>query len=402
MNWIDELVLQHSELESPQSFWFWAGLSALSAVLKDNVWMNRFAYKLYPNIYVMLHADSGMKKGPPVGLAKSLVKRVNNTRVISGRSSIQGVLKELGTAQSAPGGKVLHKSVAFICASEFSSSLVADPAAMTILTDLYDRNYNEGEYKSLLKMESFVLKDPTITMLVATNEAHFEDFIQAKDIHGGFIGRMFIIAESELKILNPLISRPKITPDIDSLTDFLKEASKLQGEIEPLENEPAGLLYEEWYNDFYSTVRREKIKDDTGTIQRFGDSVLKVAMLLAISEEPVLRISEGAMQRAISICERLIGDVRRTTMGKRGKSSFAAVKTMIIEELLNRENHQVSRTVLSKKLWMHVNISELDEIMVSFHNAGMILVSNVGNQTLYTMPNNQVEELMDFLKGRNK
>ena len=116
----------------------------------------------------MLHADSGLKKGPPVNLAKKLVKRVNNTRIISGRSSIQGMLKELGEGYSLPGGQIVKKSVAFIAASEFSSSIVEDKAAMTILTDLYDRNWNEGEW-TLLKMENFTLKDPTITLLVATN-----------------------------------------------------------------------------------------------------------------------------------------------------------------------------------------------------------------------------------------
>ena len=164
MNWIDKLVAMHKELESPQSFWFWAGLSAMSATVKDNVWMERHAYKLYPNIYVMLHADSGLKKGPPVALAKDLVSRVNNTEIISGRSSIQGILKQLGTAESVKGGGIKTKSTGFICASEFSSSLVSDPVAMTILTDLYDRNYNEGEWRSLLKMETFKLHNPTLSL----------------------------------------------------------------------------------------------------------------------------------------------------------------------------------------------------------------------------------------------
>jgi len=187
MTWIEEVLAQHEELESPSAFWYWSGLCIISAIMKDNVWLDKFAYNLYPNIYVMLHADSGLKKGPPVGLAKKLVRRVNNTRILSGRSSIQGILKELGTFTSTPGGGIRSKSsTGFIVASEFTSSLVADPAAMTILTDLYDRQYNEGEWRSLLKMETFELKDPTISLLVATNEAHFNDFVEAKDIHGGF------------------------------------------------------------------------------------------------------------------------------------------------------------------------------------------------------------------------
>src|SRR5262245_60677200 len=114
--------MQHSELESPESFWKWSALSAISAVMKDQVWMDRGGiFKTYPNIYVMLHADSGLKKGPPISMAKQLVTPVKNTRIITGRSSIQGILKEMGTAYSAPGGKVSTKSVVFICSSELSS-----------------------------------------------------------------------------------------------------------------------------------------------------------------------------------------------------------------------------------------------------------------------------------------
>src|SRR5690348_8103276 len=121
MNWLDEIVAQHAELESPQSFWRWSALAALSAVVKDRIWMDRQIYKLYPNIYVMLHAESGMKKGPPISMAKQLVSPLKVTKIISGRSSIQGILKELGTAHTQPGGKVQTASVAFICSSELSS-----------------------------------------------------------------------------------------------------------------------------------------------------------------------------------------------------------------------------------------------------------------------------------------
>src|SRR5215203_6897148 len=154
-NWLTELVNQHKELESPESFWRWSAIAAISAVVKDQVWLDRQIFNLYPNIYVMLHADSGLKKGPPVSMARQLVKAVNNTRIIAGRSSIQGILKDLGTGYTMPDGKIMMKAVAFICSSELSSSIVGDPVATKILTDLYDRQYNVGEWRSLLKMESF-------------------------------------------------------------------------------------------------------------------------------------------------------------------------------------------------------------------------------------------------------
>jgi hypothetical protein len=86
-SWVEHIVEEHKEFESPLSFWRWAALAAISAVVKDSVWINRGTmYDLYPNIYVMFHAESGLKKGPPVALAKKLVKEVNNTRIISVRS----------------------------------------------------------------------------------------------------------------------------------------------------------------------------------------------------------------------------------------------------------------------------------------------------------------------------
>src|SRR6478736_4398036 len=94
MTWLDKLLSQHNELESPTNFWLWGGLASISAVVKDNVWIDRQIYKLYPNIYVMFHAESGLKKGPPISMAKQLVRGVGGTRIISGRSSIQGILKE--------------------------------------------------------------------------------------------------------------------------------------------------------------------------------------------------------------------------------------------------------------------------------------------------------------------
>jgi len=144
MTWLDELLIAHAELESPEAFWYWSGLCAISAVVKDSIYLDRDAFKTYPNIYVMLHAASGLKKAPPVGLAKRLVKGVNNTRIISGRSSIQGILKELGTAHTVPGGKISNKSTGFIVASEFSSSLLYLSISANLLLSFSDQPTYSG------------------------------------------------------------------------------------------------------------------------------------------------------------------------------------------------------------------------------------------------------------------
>jgi len=409
MSWIQDLVAQHSELESPKAFWFWAGLSAISAVVKDNVWINRGeAYNLYPNIYVILHADSGMKKGPPINLAKKLVKKVDNTRIISGRSSIQGILKKLGTGYSEPGGKVVGKSFGYINASELSASLVSDPAALTILTDLYDRNYNEGDYESLLKQETFMLKDPTVSLFGGINNAHAETFFERKDIQGGLFARSFIVYEKVEQTTNSLSLPLSNPPDIDKLAVYLKDIAKLRGPFKNFWNADrtltiVGKLYDEWYNSFRADVRRMDVKDETGTLNRLGDSVLKVAMLLSLGRSTDLVIDAIDIEQAIELGEKLVGSIRQTTMGKQGMSNIAQFKNLVIRELYGRDTHQITRAVLMKKMWMHYSSTEeFDDMMLSFHESGMISTMTMGNQMVYFMPDAHVLELTDFFEGKNK
>src|SRR6266446_2235582 len=119
MTWLETLLKATDELESPKSFWMWSALASIAAIAKDNVWLNRGnAFKQYPNIYVMLLARSGLRKGPPINLAKRLVSKVGVSRIIVGRSSIQAILKDMGTAQTSPGGKINTSSDVFILSSE--------------------------------------------------------------------------------------------------------------------------------------------------------------------------------------------------------------------------------------------------------------------------------------------
>lgn len=425
MNWIEEVVQQHKDFESPLSFWRWGAIAAISAVVKDNVWINQQMYNLYPNIYVMFHADSGLKKGPPVNMAKRLVKMVNNTKIISGRSSIQGILKDLGsqTAHTLPGGKVvIPKATCFICSSEFSSSIVEDKVATTILTDLYDRSYNVGDWRSLLKMETFDLKDPTITMLTATNQAHSDDFFTKKDIIGGYYARTFIIHETVENRSNSLQVPLESPIDYQGDAEYLKKLANLTGQFaptgsltqtdhcaRPLMNNhtgkeeyfsDAGLIYEEWYKGFKENLKTTP-KEITGTLNRFGTSVMKVAMLLSLARAPELILTSTAMEEAIFICEKLLGDIRTVTINtKSGELGKSERKVILLQELLSRDNHMISNAQLLKKFWQQGSSSEWAESCTDFQDAGMIKIETIGNQVVHRMPDSVVEKMQEFFGGK--
>src|SRR6266850_2123509 len=388
MSWLTDIIDQHKEFETPISFIYWGALASISAVVTDKIWFDKYLYKLYPNVYVMLHADSGVKKSPPINMAKQLVKKVNNgTHIITGRSSIQGILKEMGTSYTQPGGKIINKAHAFICSAELTSSIVSDPIATTILTDLFDRQNNEGDWKSLLKMETFQLKDPIVTMFTATNEAHSSEFFTGKDVHGGYFGRTFIIYEPKTKVINSLMFPPSIVPDYNKFSEYLKEILKLSGAFHM--DLPTRRFFDSWYKDFRVTI--ESNTDKTGTLNRFDDSVLKVAMLISLGEKPELTITKRAIENAIELCEGLVGNIRRTTLGK-GKSQWAPEKALLIEELMRRDNHAISRQQLNRKYWMNANLDEWDAIVLSLEAAGVLKIETHGHTILYVMPDNVFKE----------
>lgn len=403
--WLEEFLYETEELESPYNFWLYSGLATISAVVKDNVYlMLGDNTPMYPNIYVMLLARSGMRKGKPIAWSKKLVRKVNNTRMISGRSSIQAILKEMGTAYTIPGGKVVNKSDAFIVASEFTSSLVEDKASMDILTDLYDRHFNEDEWSSLLKMEKFKLKDPTVTMLVGTNAPHFKNFLQEKDVHGGFIGRMFVISETKKKLSNSLMRQLKHPPDLDKLAPHLIELSRLKGPFKSIFTgdtmTESAKIYDTWYNNL-DTIGG-LVEDKTGTIDRLGDSVLKMSMLLSLAESTDLEIKSHHMNSAIEMSEKLVGSVRKVTVTEGNKEAHAEQKLLIIEELLRRENHSISREQIMIKYWMHfADVAQLDNVIQVLQQAGLVVSEMMGNKLLYAMPQTKVDELMKRF-GENK
>lgn len=398
MNWLDTILDQHSSYESPRNFWFWASLSAVSAVLKDNVYLDKYLYKLYPNIYVMLHADSGLRKGAPVSMAKQLVNEVGNTRVIGGRSSIQGIMKKLGTSETKPGGHIVKDACGFLCWSEMSASIVEDRAAMGILTDLYDRNLHE-DYESLLKLETFNLKKPTITMLTATNEAHSNAFFIQRDIQGGYFARTFIIYENKRQSINSLMFKPDKIANYKELACYLKELAKLKGAMEI--DHSTRVYFDEWYKEFTNTIDVHEIKDPTGTMRRFDDSVLKVAILISLAEQPELKITQSAVERAIEECERLIGNVRKVTFHQ-GSSSYAEHQSMVLKELFARDNHTISRQQLLRKFGAYALSKEWDEIMLSLEGAGIIKIENQGNVVLFKMNKDNVEQLKRHFMGKNE
>ena len=390
VSFLSDLTDATCEFESPLRFFYWSGLSAIAAVCKNRIWLDREP-KLYPNVYILLVAASGLRKGHPVAVAKKLVKEVGNTRIISGRNSIQSIIKELSTTWAAPGRTPCTDACGLIASGEMSTVLIREPEALTILTDLYDGHYNPEWNYTLKGSGREELKGLGVTMLGALNQTHLADMLEKKDISGGFIGRTLIVEEFQRNCKNPM---PHTIIDIPKLAAPLKEIAKLEGCI--VLTDEANKTYSTWYNKFEPETRR----DVTGTANRMSDHILKVAMLLALSRAPKLVVEKEDVIEALDVCHSFERSAASVTKGK-GDSEFAPKIRVFIDDVIAAKGRYINRSTILTRRWGDFDALDLERIILTLELGGSIKKRTKGNDMQYAATAQLLDQYGVFTSGEN-
>lgn len=378
MNWLNTLLEMTAEAETPEAFIRWSGLSAISAVMKRNVWLNKFDWKVYPNIYTLLIADSGMRKGLATTIAGRLVRTVGCTKLIGGQNSIQGIITEMSKfATVESGGPPKNNAQAFLCSNELITLILEDKQAIPILTELYDTHYNDIWEKTLKGSGTEKLKEPSVTLLAASNEEFLREALPASAYKGGFMGRTFLVIEKKKRTINARTEAPKITLDLSVLIPHLKELSKLSGEFQ-YDDASTKERYKRWYEEFSS----QKVEDRTGMRERAGDHVTKLSMLLSLAEGTDLRIKFHHQDEAIEMVENLIFAAKRLGVSK-GRSEFAQKVKIVLDELI--ENGEVERMTLLRNNYGAFSAVELDGIIDTLVESKAVRVKKESGKIFYVL-----------------
>jgi hypothetical protein len=383
MSWVDEVLEATDEAESPKSFIYWSALCAISAVVKNNIWIQkRGLFRLYPTIYVLLIANSGLRKSFPVSVARHIVNKVNCTRVLGGRISVQALISSLSKAYTVEGETRPRTDAAgFIASGEFSTAFVKDPDAFTIMTDLYDNHYNPTWVNTLKSSGTEELKNISITMLGAINQSHFNNLLTETDISGGFIARCILVVERKRSRKNSLLAidgSDGIAIDYDKLSIYLRKLRTLAG---PFILTPKAITA---FNDWYYQFEPEEIDDKTGTANRIHDQILKVAMLLALADKPELVIREEVMREAMNVCLSLGTNITKITAGG-GKSKLAPQNALVLQYLLEIPGGREKRSNLLRRFYGSLDASDLDAVISTLTQAGGIKEVLINKELTYEL-----------------
>lgn len=354
--WLDKVVAAYEANEAPTRYFWWAGIAAVSAAVSDRVYLDRHFYLLYPNVYVVLTSeDPGLRKGIPIIFVKKIIKNLGSVRMIDGFNSVQSLVKELGNQITLEDGTVISDSHALLVSGELDNLILKDEGAITILTELHNTHENEGKLAKNLMSYQVILKNTCVSLLGASNESLFSNFVSKKDVEGGFIRRTFIVFENKLNKINSLVDSPKILYTNKELADDISYLKKLKG---PFEWDGAKKCFDVWYNDLMEFVKRER--DRTGVLYGLGDQVLRIAMILSLCTDDSLVIRKSHMEEAIAKCEECIPSVKRISGGETEKGRPA---TRVMKAFLSAPENAISRRKLIDVLWPNYGTTDLDGII---------------------------------------
>lgn len=395
MSWIEDYMDYTSDQESPDQFHLWAALSVIAAAVSRSVWINRGIYKIYPNIYVVLVADSGRcRKGVPPKVVRELLLEAGEFNIILEKCTPEGMLQRMSLGESRTGhdGKIRIYNSIYVIAPEMVVFMGGQnaPAMIANLVTLYDC-HSKWDYTTRTK-GIITLENECVNMLAATTNNLISQWLDSSALGGGFAGRTFFVVGHKPRKLVPW-------PDDTSqdkrerLVKGLENIAALHGEMYV----PPEVKHK--FNAWYMQLHAEGNNDQqdyriAGYMERKHDHALKIAALLSISESNELVLKQCHLNEAINCLEQMEPEIPHALSLVGATDSYVLGGWIV--ELLARHGGMLSRKLLVSKISQHIrSIQHFDEVIGVLIDQGYVseeLVPKKG--TFFTLTELGIKDLV--------
>lgn len=297
---IEEICLYYQETEVPGAFALWSGLFAVSACMGRNCFIDQGHFTVYPNLYVVLTAGSGVcRKSTAINIVSDLVDRVDPPiTILSQRITPEELIGTL-SKRSNQENIIVEESVGYFIADEVSTLIdktTGMAALIPILTKLYDgKNF---DYSTRSHGKEFV-KNPCLGILGGSTLEWIKESFPAHAIGGGFTARIVFVFRSQREREIPWPRKSKENADrFDRIAVDLNQIAKLRGAFGVTEDAI------ELYSDEYRNFLKEPIASNpltTRYAERRHVTLLKVATILSASRSDDREITKEDIWRASQI-----------------------------------------------------------------------------------------------------
>ncbi len=375
-NWLLAYQEYTSDMESPDVFHAWAGLSAIAAVTVRQIYIP-FAYgNVYTNLFVGFVGRPATKKSTAIKLAYKLAKKVVPQHMLPSAGSAAAIIASLADMKDLPtqAGNIQSDELGSLIRS-------GDTDIVNTLTDLYD--CAEDIYKRTIGRGKETLAKPWLNMIFGTTPQWLGANMAPSMADGGFFSRIIFVHCDEIKFTSP---RPMENEDRsklrEDLVNDLIHIHSIKGEV--TFSQEAGEYYDKWYRDETRITNGDPRTE--GYLVRKATHVVKVAMLLMLAERDALVLE----QRDIEVALTLLASIEKgisVAVGSVGRNELLTHSQSILRHIQSGGKNGISYKELLRKHIHNVNPREMAEILTALTSTGDVrrVVQEGGVQRYFYM-----------------
>ncbi len=378
-SWLSDYIEYTQTQESPELFHLWCGVSLIAATLNRKVWLPRISrdgierYRSFPGqIGVVLVAGSGKaKKSTAIAdIAEGLLKEAGTATIYDGKITPERLLAKLASQPNSRAVMTIiqHELTTFLSKQSYNEHMID---ILTKLVDCKDDAYETQE-------KTHVLRDVCCTFLFGTTPRNLGEGVPPQAHDTGFMGRFFFVYGDRSGKIEPL-STTTVDPDLvarsvrlrSGLVHRLREYGKLSGPFAWTEDG------KEWYDDWYNRYMNTSESEGEGWAQRKPDHILRVAMVLAVSNGlGPLALNANVQRASLAMIEAHVEAQFPRSFAYIGRHASAEAQARIIEVFRGRGGAPVgSEEIYMRTLKYFGNARELQVALLGMRMAGIIRVA---------------------------
>lgn len=316
MGFLENYLDFTSSQEATERVHRWVALSTIAGALERKVWLPRGTYTLFPNLYTFIIGPSGVvRKSTSTAIGVDLLRDIDTVKVMSERLTASSLIQQFSRSGKTftYNGREIKQSASFAYASELNVFLGEVFGSISeLLTTFYDCIPNDSAkpwtYETISSGITRVY-GPCLNLLGASTPTWLIRSIPPSEMEGGFASRVIFVVEDSAR---RAIAWPELETkpdDYESKKRFLaSDLRRIHSLIGPMKCSPQ-LIHdgELWYKSHQRANKANFDQRFSGYFGRKFDTVLKVAMLLSVSESSSLEINHNHFEHSLS----LLTDVER-------------------------------------------------------------------------------------------
>ncbi len=371
------------EIEIPTEFSMWAAISAISATLGRDCFIDRGFFTVYPNLYIVLVAGSAVcKKSSAISLTNGLVQKVDPpVRMLSQKMTPEALIGSLSGMSNEDNTIMLDQAAGILVADELATLIDKNAFAsgmITILTKLYDcTDFNYETKGRGLEL----IKNPCLSIMGGMTMHGVRDAIPKEAIGAGFTSRVLFIYK---QTADKLVPRPELymNDDCKKLFENIIHDINLVGRMRGRFGVSNGAwkIFEKEYVYFRTKCPMLSNPNFDGYIGRRDVNLLKVAMACSASRKDDRVIDDDDMTMAIKALK-----LAELYMPKVLQAISTEFVGDVCEQVLSIIMHSggISRSKLITGMKHRLTVRQLDVIIETLEQEGVIKSAREGTTVNY-------------------